>query len=73
LIWRKRHAERPARRLTSDKPPVLADPRSGAMDFAHSPRALALQQQLRLFMADLVLPSMAEWHRWSVPVNTRST
>ena len=35
------------------------------MDFAHSPRAQALQQQLRQFMADLVLPSMAEWHRWS--------
>jgi len=35
------------------------------MDFARSPRALALQQQLRLFTANLVLPSMAEWHRWS--------
>jgi acyl-CoA dehydrogenase len=35
------------------------------MDFAPSPRSLALQQQLRQFMADLVLPSMAEWHRWS--------
>jgi len=35
------------------------------MDFAHSPRSLALQQQLQQFMADLILPSMAEWHRWS--------
>lgn len=35
------------------------------MDFAHAPQSLALQQQLRQFMADLVLPSMAEWHRWS--------
>ena len=36
-----------------------------AMDFANSPRSLALQVSLRQFMADLVLPSMAEWHRWS--------
>ena len=35
------------------------------MDFTDSPRSLALQAQLRQFMADLVLPSMAEWHRWS--------
>ena len=35
------------------------------MDFAHSPRSLALQDSLRQFMADLILPSMAEWHRWS--------
>ena len=35
------------------------------MDFAHSPRSLALQTQLRQFMADLVLPSLADWHRWS--------
>ena len=35
------------------------------MDFAHAPKSLALQQQMRQFMADLVLPSMAEWHRWS--------
>ena len=35
------------------------------MNFAHAPQSLALQQQMRQFMADLVLPSMAEWHRWS--------
>ena len=35
------------------------------MEFAHAPKSLALQQQMRQFMADLVLPSMAEWHRWS--------
>lgn len=35
------------------------------MDFAHSARSLALQAQLRQFMADLVLPSLADWHRWS--------
>ncbi len=35
------------------------------MDFADSPRCLALQAQLRQFMADLVLPSLPEWHRWS--------
>ncbi len=35
------------------------------MDFDHSPRSLALQGQLRQFMADQVLPSMADWHRWS--------
>ena len=35
------------------------------MDFTDSPRSQALQAQLRQFMADLVLPSLAEWHRWS--------
>ncbi len=35
------------------------------MDFNHSPHSLALQAKLRQFMADLVLPSMAEWHQWS--------
>ena len=35
------------------------------MDFADSPLSLALQSRLRQFMADLVLPSMAEWHQWS--------
>jgi len=35
------------------------------MDFAESPQAQALQARLQQFMADLVLPSMAEWHRWS--------
>ena len=34
------------------------------MDFADSPRSLALQAVLRQFMADLVLPSLAEWPRW---------
>ena len=35
------------------------------MDFADSPLSLTLQARLQQFMADLVLPSMAEWHRWS--------
>ncbi len=35
------------------------------MDFTPSPRSQALRAQLERFMADLVLPSMAEWHRWS--------
>ncbi|MBL8352776.1 MAG: acyl-CoA dehydrogenase family protein [Burkholderiaceae bacterium] len=35
------------------------------MDFAHSPLSLSMQARLQRFMADLVLPSMAEWHRWS--------
>jgi acyl-CoA dehydrogenase len=35
------------------------------MDFSPSPRSQALRAQLDRFMADLVLPSMAEWHRWS--------
>ena len=35
------------------------------MDFAHSPRALALRDQLQRFMDDLVLPSLADWHRWA--------
>ena len=35
------------------------------MDFTDSPRSQALQAQLRQFMADLVLPSLAEGHRWS--------
>ncbi|MCF8210771.1 MAG: acyl-CoA dehydrogenase family protein [Rhodoferax sp.] len=33
------------------------------MDFAHSPRALALQQGLRDFMQQYVLPYNAAWHR----------
>ena len=35
------------------------------MDFADSPQSLTLQAKLQQFMADLLLPSMAEWHRWS--------
>ena len=35
------------------------------MDFSHSPAALALHSRLQRFMADLVLPSMAEWHRYA--------
>ena len=35
------------------------------MDFAHSPRALDLRAQLQRFMDDLVLPSLADWHRWA--------
>jgi acyl-CoA dehydrogenase len=35
------------------------------MDFSHSTAALARQSQLQHFMADLVLPSMADWHRYA--------
>ena len=35
------------------------------MDFAPSPRALALQEPLRRFMQDLVLPSHGDWLRWA--------
>jgi acyl-CoA dehydrogenase len=35
------------------------------MDFSHSAAALALQSRLQRFMDDLVLPSMAEWHRYA--------
>jgi acyl-CoA dehydrogenase len=35
------------------------------MDFAPSPQAVAMQARLSRFMADLVLPSLPEWHRWS--------
>ncbi len=35
------------------------------MDFAPSPRTQALQPLLQRFIDDLVLPSMAEWHRWA--------
>ena len=35
------------------------------MDFAHSPQALVLLAQVQRFMQDLVLPSMADWHRWA--------
>ncbi len=35
------------------------------MDFALTPQAQALQARLQRFMDDLVLPSLAEWHRWS--------
>ena len=35
------------------------------MDFAHSPLSLSMQVRLQQIMDDLVLPSMAEWHRWS--------
>ena len=38
---------------------------SGRMDFALSPRAQALQAQVRRFMDDLVLPSNRDWHRWA--------
>jgi acyl-CoA dehydrogenase len=36
-----------------------------AMDFAQSPLALDLQARVQRFMDDLVLPSMADWHRWA--------
>ena len=35
------------------------------MDFALSPRAEALQSQVRRFMDDLILPSHADWQRWA--------
>ena len=33
------------------------------MDFAHSPRAQALRQQLEAFMQRYLLPYNAAWHR----------
>ncbi len=72
LIWRKLWpipGRGPAKRLSArpkrDKGRTPAIRIIAAMDFADSPRSLALQASLRQFMADLVLPSMAEWHRWS--------
>jgi acyl-CoA dehydrogenase len=35
------------------------------MDFDSSERSQALQAQLKRFMADLVLPSLADWNRWA--------
>ena len=35
------------------------------MDFALSPRSLALKAQLERFMDDLVLPSLGDWHRYA--------
>lgn len=35
------------------------------MDFSPSPRSQQLLASLQRFMDDQVLPSMAEWHRWS--------
>ena len=52
-------------RRQRDKVWALAVSILPAMDFADSPRSLALQAVRRQFMADLVLPSLAEWHRWS--------
>ncbi len=54
-----------AARLDCDKALRRPPKTMHRMDFAHAPKSLALQQQMRQFMADLVLPSMAEWHRWS--------
>jgi len=72
LIWRKFWpmpcpglAKRPSARPRRDKGGARTVRIIAAMDFADSPRSLALQAQLRQFMADLVLPSLAEWHRWS--------
>ena len=59
------HGQRRCSRRRRDKVWVLAVSIITAMDFADSPRSLALQAVLRQFMADLVLPSLAEWHRWS--------
>ncbi len=36
-----------------------------AMDLRHSPQSQALLAQLQRFMADLVLPSLADWQRWA--------
>ena len=38
---------------------------SARMDFALSPRAEALQTQVRRFMDDLILPSHGDWQRWA--------
>ena len=35
------------------------------MDFSPSPRAQAMNALLARFMADLVLPSLADWQRWA--------
>jgi acyl-CoA dehydrogenase len=35
------------------------------MDFTPSPKCQALQLQLQRFMDDLVLPSLADWHRYA--------
>lgn len=35
------------------------------MNFAPSPRALALLEKLQRFMDDLVLPSLPDWQRWA--------
>jgi len=35
------------------------------MDLRHSPQSQALLAQLQRFMADLVLPSLADWQRWA--------
>ena len=36
-----------------------------SMDFAPSARTQTLQPPLQRFMADLVLPSLPDWHRWA--------
>ncbi len=35
------------------------------MDFAPSPLSQAMQARLQRFMDDLVMPSLADWHRWA--------
>ncbi len=35
------------------------------MDFSPSPLSQAMQARLQRFMDDLVLPSLADWHRWA--------
>jgi hypothetical protein len=35
------------------------------MDFAPSSRTQSLHTQLQRFMDDLVLPSLADWHRYA--------
>jgi acyl-CoA dehydrogenase len=65
LIWRKARRGGRGARPMRDKPALPGLEQSAAMDFAHSPLSLSMQARLQQFMADLVLPSMAEWHRWS--------
>jgi acyl-CoA dehydrogenase len=35
------------------------------MDFSPSPRGEPLRERLQRFLDDLVLPSLADWHRWA--------
>jgi acyl-CoA dehydrogenase len=65
LIWRKPKPGLLPVVPQATKPACAGAEQSAAMDFADSPLSLALQSRLQRFMDDLVLPSLAEWHRWS--------
>ena len=65
MIWRNAQQASRSLRLRRDKARPQRTEQSAAMDFAPSPLSLSLQARLQRFMDDLVLPSMAEWHRWS--------